>query len=139
MGIMLSLICWMVIAVGMVFGQQSVLGLNVFGVHTLLFASFGTFAGNLFWGAGLLLSARHRIDTRFSGKLLRIPEDALLGLLMLLGVLGLVFVGRVFYVWQGYGFVFLNLEGETLTTLTVGMNLFLLIYNLMMAHMIARD
>jgi hypothetical protein len=117
----------------------TVLGINIFGFHTLLLSSFVSLIGLSVWGCGLFLSSRVP-NPSFSYKwLLNLSEDTLFFLLSSIFILAISLFAYVIYFWANYNFQFLNIEREILIANTVFLILIQIILFSLTAHILKRS
>lgn len=136
-GLLVLLVNWAVLLVGLARGPIALPGVNVFGLHTMMFALLGTCLGLNVFGMGLLLAARRRDEPSPYDALLDVDEGRLLwggaGLLLLSVLVSLV---PIVSSWAAAGFRFLDLQKETLVLVAFGANGVFFLFNLAAAHLI---
>jgi glycosyltransferase involved in cell wall biosynthesis len=108
---------------GYILGIKTVMGVNIFGLHSLLLSAFFAILGQCIWGVGLFLASRSNSSTGSYRILLELEEDSLFFMLVGLSLISLIGILILILVWARMDFQFLNLEKEVL----VGMTLLLLI------------
>jgi len=112
-------------------------GVNLFGVHTMLFGLLGTLLGLNVFGVGTLLAAR---DPRAAGPytgLVAMDEGKLFwGGAALLLVSFVFAVAPILVAWSQGGWRHLALEKQTVALIAFGSNGVFFLFNLIAAHLI---
>jgi glycosyltransferase involved in cell wall biosynthesis len=129
---------WIVLVISLLWGPLPVFGIPVFGLHTMIFATLGTYLGQKIWSIGLYLAAKQEPEHPAYRKLISMPEDHLLRLLVLLGIIGLVAISAIIAKSAQHGFTFLALEHQTLALIAFTGNCFFILADIFTAHLIKR-
>ena len=146
LGLVLFSASWAALLVGLFWGPISLAGVNIFGLHTMMFALLGGCLGLNIFGLGLLLYARQVGDgsgddvrgrpLRLYRFVLELDEGRLFwgGLLFLLASVAVCV--PIFVDWANEGYRFLALEKQTLVLVAFGANGVFFLSNLIAAFLI---
>ena len=123
----------------MIFGQISVGPFNLFGIHTMIFSSFGSIFGIVLWSIGLFIYRPSENRTNMYYFLYNLPEDKLFYYSSTIISTSILMFVYIFYVWYQFDFKFLELEKETLFIANLGSNGILLITQTVALHLLKRS
>ncbi|MCW7459074.1 glycosyltransferase family 2 protein [Leptospira bandrabouensis] len=139
-GLVLFTFFWLQLLVGFFVGKViSIAGMNLYGIHSMVFFSFLSILGLSLWGTGLLIATKQPRISRMYQNILSMEEDRLFFVLLSgLGIIALAIV-LVFLQWQKSGFVFINLEREFIVATNLSLTLFIFALQAVTAHIIKRD
>lgn len=115
-----------------------VIGVSVFGIHTMMLAVMGSVLGQLIWGSGLLISVKNGDKNIIYTKIIGMSEDVLFWLIAAIGLFLVVSIGFLFIYWATLGFENLDFQKQTLFTTAIGINGMIFIASVFSAHLLKR-
>jgi len=136
-GVALWAASWTVLLLGLATGPFPVGPVNLFGIHSMMFATLGSCVGLNLFGLGLLLPAGPR-EVPLYGRLVELDEGQLFWGSVVFLLASLAAVVPIFVSWAEAGFRFLALEKATLVWVALAANGVFLLHNLVAAHLIRR-
>lgn len=128
---------WAVLVVGLSAGPLPVGPLNLFGIHSMMFATLGSCVGLNLFGLGLLLPTSAE-DVPVYARLLELEEGSLFWGSLTFLLASAAAVVPIFVAWADASYRFLALQKETLVWVALAANGVFLIHNLVAAHLIRR-
>lgn len=117
----------------------TLLGMSVFGIHTMMFAMLGSLAGQVIWGIGLFISVKEDVTKGFYSKVINLSEDTVFWLIFYLFLFSLLCFGGIIIYWASKGFVNLTLQKQTLFLITIAANGMLILANIFTTHLLKRS
>ncbi|EMY69443.1 glycosyltransferase family 2 protein [Leptospira vanthielii] len=139
-GLTLFFFFWLQLLIGFFAGRVlSIAGMNLYGIHSMVFFSFLSIFGLSLWGTGLLIATKQPRVSKMYQSILSMEEDRLF--FVLLSGLGIIVLSIVliFIQWQKSGFVFINLEREFIVATNLSLTLLIFALQAVTAHIIKRD
>lgn len=139
-GLSLFLFFWLQSLIGFCAGKVvSIGGINLYGIHSMVFFSFLSILGLSLWGTGLLIATKQPRISRIYQFILAMEEDRLFFVLLSgFGIIGMAIVW-IFIQWQKSGFVFINFEREFIVATNLSLTLLIFGLQAVTAHIIKRD
>lgn len=139
-GLSLFLFFWLQSLIGFFAGKVvSIGGINLYGIHSMVFFSFLSILGLSLWGTGLLIATKQPRISRIYQFILAMEEDRLFFVLLSgFGIIGMAIVW-IFIQWQKSGFVFINFEREFIVATNLSLTLLIFGLQAVTAHIIKRD
>ena len=135
-GLAISMVSWMLLLAGWVFGPFVIGFASVFGLHTMMFALLGSLFGLSVWSSGLLLAARVPSKLRLYSGLLEMSEGQLFWSAVVFVAISIGFFLGIVVRWAMNDFRFLALERETMLLTAFGANGILLVANVLTARLL---
>ncbi|EOQ97904.1 glycosyltransferase, group 2 family protein [Leptospira wolbachii serovar Codice str. CDC] len=139
-GLTLFFFFWIQLLIGFFAGKVvSIAGMNLYGIHSMVFFSFLSIFGLSLWGTGLLIATKQPRVSKMYQSILSMEEDRLF--FVLLSGLGIIVLSIVliFIQWQKSGFIFINLEREFIVATNLSLTLLIFALQAVTAHIIKRD
>ena len=149
LGLLLFTASWAVLVVGLLWGPITLPMVNLFGLHTMMFALLGTCLGLNIFGIGLLLYAGEARMGTGDGDRSGHTEPLHLYVFLLALDEGRLFWGGLLFLaasvavcvpivadWAGEGYRFLALEKRTLVLVAFGANGIFFLFNLIAAFLV---
>lgn len=115
-----------------------VIGVSIFGIHTMMLSVLGTVLGQLIWGSGLFISVKNGNRDDFYSKIIGMSEDVLFWLIAAIALFLMILFGILFVYWATLGFENLNFQKQTLFATAIGINGMLFIATVFSAHLLKR-
>jgi hypothetical protein len=138
LGLMIWFLSWCILVAGW-FSDPVIIGFaSLLGLHSMLFAYFGTIIGAIVWGIGLLLAAKMGGGPPDYCFLTRLKEEKLFWYSIMLALVCLIPFAVIIYNWAGESFQYLSLEKEALMLTAVGSNGYVLLFQIFASHLIKR-
>lgn len=117
---------------------EEILGIALFGIHTMMFAMLGTFLGQSIWSVGLYITVKEKIQEGLYCKIINLSEDTVLWLMLGLFSFFCVCFMIIFSYWASNGFMNISLQKQTLFLTAISSNGIVLISNIFTAHLLKR-
>ncbi|MDF3819107.1 glycosyltransferase family 2 protein [Leptospira sp. 96542] len=139
-GYSLFFVSWIPLFIGLILGKViTVLGMNLFGIHSLVLLSFLSVLAMSLWGTGLLIATKQTRVSNLYNLILKLEEDRLF--FVLIGGFIIIFVSfiLIFLKWKSNEFTFINFERELIVSSTMSLCLLLFGLYAVTAHIIKRD
>lgn len=139
-GLSLFLFFWLQSLIGFFAGKVvSIRGINLYGIHSMVFFSFLSILGLSLWGTGLLIATKQPRISRIYQFILAMEEDRLFFVLLSgFGIIVLAIIW-IFIQWLKSGFVFINFEREFIVATNLSLTLLIFGLQAVTAHIIKRD
>ncbi|EMJ86812.1 glycosyltransferase family 2 protein [Leptospira meyeri] len=139
-GLGLFLFFWIQLLIGFFAGRVlPIAGMNLYGIHSMVFFSFLSILGLSLWGTGLLIATKQPRISKIYQTILDLEEDRLFFVLLSgLGIISLAIVW-IFLQWKKSGFIFINFEREFIVATNLSLTLLIFGLQAVTAHIMKRD
>ncbi|EKJ88604.1 glycosyltransferase involved in cell wall biosynthesis [Leptospira meyeri] len=139
-GLSLFLFFWIQLLIGFFAGKVlPIAGMNLYGIHSMVFFSFMSILGLSLWGTGLLIATKQPRISKIYQTILDLEEDRLFFVLLSgLGIISLAIVW-IFLQWKKSGFIFINFEREFIVATNLSLTLLIFGLQAVTAHIMKRD
>ncbi|TGM82245.1 glycosyltransferase family 2 protein [Leptospira mtsangambouensis] len=139
-GLSLFVFFWIQLLIGFFAGKVlSIAGMNLYGIHSMVFFSFLSILGLSLWGTGLLIATKQPRISKIYQTILDMEEDRLFFVLLSgLGIISLAIVW-IFLQWKKSGFIFINFEREFIVATNLSLTLLIFGLQAVTAHIMKRD
>lgn len=115
-----------------------VIGLSIFGIHTMMVSTFGMILGQLIWGSGLFISAKSGEQIKLYSKFINLKEDELFWIITICVIILIIGLGTLITYWAYMGFQNIEIQKQTLFVTTISTNILIFISNLFTSHLLKR-
>lgn len=112
---------------------------SLFGVHTMMFASFGSIFGLLIWSIGLHIYINPKKPITLYSYFIDLIEDKLFFYSVFSFLISFVMFSYILYSWYTFEFKFLQLEKQTLFLATFASNSIVFITQIIASHLIKKN
>ncbi|MCW7497065.1 glycosyltransferase family 2 protein [Leptospira levettii] len=139
-GLTFFLFFWIQLLIGFFVGKVvRIGGMNLYGIHSMVFFSFLTILGLSLWGTGLLIATKQPRISKIYQLILNLEEDRLFFVLISgLGVISITLVW-LFLQWQKSDYAFIHFEREFIVTTNLSLTLLIFGLQAVTAHIIKRE
>jgi hypothetical protein len=137
-GTLLWFASWLVLSIGALVGQVSIVGASVFGLHSMMFALLGSILGITVWSIGMFIASRQGSTVRLYKRFVEMQEDTLFWQSFWTGSISLLLLAGIVVRWGLGGFANLSLEKETLLVIAFASNGLIVTANILTAHLLKR-
>ncbi|XDD45030.1 glycosyltransferase family 2 protein [Leptospira sp. WS39.C2] len=139
-GLAFFLFFWLQLCIGFYIGRVvGIGGVNLYGIHSMVFFSFLSILGLSLWGTGLLIATKQPRISKTYQYILNLEEDRLF--FVIISGLGVITITLfwLFLQWQKSDFLFINFEREFIVTTNLSLTLLIFGLQAVTAHIIKRE